>query len=1511
MSVPVSGRGNDRVALERVEDALERLQCRPRRRGDHIDARCPVTEAHSHNDRRPSLSVDWRAGQVLVTCHRGCNFPAIVAALELEQADLWDEPPARSTERRPAASRAPRRKSASAQLRNDAPAGPAKKTARDPERDFQQDAPARPARSDERPSRAVARYVYCTGAGEVLGEVLRYEPKTFRWRKVVDGSWRWGAPDERPLYRLPAVAEAIAAGAPVYVAEGEKDAEALAAAGVCGTCNPGGAGPGKWRPEHTAALAGAEVVLIADRDEVGYRHAATVAAELEGVAASVRVVQAAEGKDAADHLVAGHTLAQLAPVPAEQLAAAAESDERPASRGRVVHGPWSDGDGEGGSGGGGRGGKPPASVRRDEFVLAGDTLCKRSGRELVEVLGGARVKVLRRVVRELGDGSVSETLVDLEAGRGAETAQLSSIEWGDFERVSPWVSRLPWADVMYPRTPRGRSEVVNAIMQTSGAVPMVTSYQVLGWRERPDGAGWMYVHAGGAVGARGPIDGIRVEIDQALSGYVLPAPPTTREELAAAWAATVEPLDRLPARVVAPVVGAAVRALLGECPATVMLVGSSGSLKSGVAALGLQHYAPGARYDQLPVQASEDLATMTSLEELRYLAGHSLFVADDLAPDRGAQRAAERANLLARTQGNRAGKLRARRDGGLRPTHRPRGLQLLTGEDGAGTYSAETRMVYLRLRPGDIDPDVLAELDTAGRPAARAAATAAMAQHYAARMPLDDWVRQARAGYASALRESDAASDGIASRITDTVAELAVGWRALLAWARAAGVIDEAEAERRWEQAWAGLLEAKVATLRATTQRTMPERFAELLRSALGSAAFIADPSGSVPPDALRWGWPDNWPVRLDGTPPRPAGQRCIGWTDGTRVWLEPGAAFAVAEAQGRAESDPLNVTKRRIGFELRDAGILRTEQASDGARTEVRARVGGARRRVWDVPAEWLWPEDAAPDAGGAGPHSGGTAPAGDGGHQPLPDPAPSPAEPPASEAAERPAESPGPPAEALSQPRTVPSGSGQLSGRYVAPAVVLGAWGGYFAAPHARGVSLPDCGSLGDLLSWAAEQRLGQAQQYTYDDNGQVWILPALAGRLGFPEVCPDSPRAAADLVAQLQAAGWSALGDHPFERWWVPVSRPDGPALQLVLPGWAPTGGCELFDSEDVLPSSDELAGRLARFAALMGTPWTVHGSVTGRRLLELSRVRAKVKAREPIKPPAPARDRGLREMDWLWRRGPASDEAGAKFVHAYDINGMYLAASSSVEVGIGEPEHLTDRPAFNKRMPGYWLLEPGSWDQARLPDLFDPASHGRRRGRVWVTTPTVAVAEQLGWIDAEPLEAWVWPGKARYLEQWYQRLRDARGQLLEAGHSSNCPILGAVKGTYAKGVGYLGHEDGHPLSRPDWRHHVVATARANLARKLYRAGESAGRYPLAVVHDLVLYPSNEPDPKVAAPAELEVGAGLGQVKVVGTAAAADVVPYLELPRLPKGFDLAAMFKGETGPRPPCPACEREAD
>jgi putative DNA primase/helicase len=106
------------------------------------------------------------------------------------------------------------------------------------------------------------------------------------------------------------VINAVKAGRTVYIAEGEKDVDSLVALSLDATTNAGGAG--KWRPEYSEVLRGANVVIIPDNDAPGREHAGKVKSALDGIAASVRIVSLpGPGKDVTDWIISGGTREEL------------------------------------------------------------------------------------------------------------------------------------------------------------------------------------------------------------------------------------------------------------------------------------------------------------------------------------------------------------------------------------------------------------------------------------------------------------------------------------------------------------------------------------------------------------------------------------------------------------------------------------------------------------------------------------------------------------------------------------------------------------------------------------------------------------------------------------------------------------------------------------------------------------------------------------------------------------------------------------------------------------------------------------------------------------------------------------------------------------------------------------------------------------------------------------------------------------------------------------------------
>lgn len=115
-----------------------------------------------------------------------------------------------------------------------------------------------------------------------------------------------GNTDGTALYRVENLPEGK--DLQVFVVEGEKDVHALESVGAHAVTSGGASTARKrdWTP-----LQGRHVTIVADDDQPGHKHAAQVAAELENIAASITVVAAKTGKDAADHIAAGHTITEF------------------------------------------------------------------------------------------------------------------------------------------------------------------------------------------------------------------------------------------------------------------------------------------------------------------------------------------------------------------------------------------------------------------------------------------------------------------------------------------------------------------------------------------------------------------------------------------------------------------------------------------------------------------------------------------------------------------------------------------------------------------------------------------------------------------------------------------------------------------------------------------------------------------------------------------------------------------------------------------------------------------------------------------------------------------------------------------------------------------------------------------------------------------------------------------------------------------------------------------------
>lgn len=211
----------------------------PRQSGQQIYAQCPF-----HDDKTASFSANLE--KMVWTCHAGCEGDGKISTL-LDRLGMKIE--------------------------------------------------WRPALEEEKV------YDYRDEKGNLVFQVIRYKPKTFKQRRA-DGAWNLDGIRKVP-YRLQEILGAKT-GSGVFLVEGEKDADGLVQIGLCATTTAGGAS--SWRDDYAQYFKDKVVFILPDNDEPGKNYALQAAGSLEGKAKTVRIIELpnlpAKG-DVSDWLAAG------------------------------------------------------------------------------------------------------------------------------------------------------------------------------------------------------------------------------------------------------------------------------------------------------------------------------------------------------------------------------------------------------------------------------------------------------------------------------------------------------------------------------------------------------------------------------------------------------------------------------------------------------------------------------------------------------------------------------------------------------------------------------------------------------------------------------------------------------------------------------------------------------------------------------------------------------------------------------------------------------------------------------------------------------------------------------------------------------------------------------------------------------------------------------------------------------------------------------------------------------
>lgn len=498
-------------------------------------------------------------------------------------------------------------------------------------------------------------------------------------------------------------------------------------------------------------------------------------------------------------------------------------------------------------------------------------------------------------------------------------------------------------------TPNMQQRAAVAIRELSEGVVERTVFGHTGWRQT-DGR-WLFLHAKGALGAHGPVDGVECSpYGGRLEIYALPAPPSG-ERLRAAFRACARLPTLFPDR---PEIGMAMlaaifRAPFGWLPCTIVLVGSTGAGKTETAALALRAYAPEATAKTMPAGWHD---TPTDIEGKMFAARDVVIVIDDHAPD--GDRSERRRNettvgRVFRMVGNHKGRGRSRADLTGQPDRPPMGVVIATMEHLPLGASNAARALILEAPLGGVDLAALTELQ-------RAAADGLLAEAVAFVIKLlagdrDRWVGLFRQNREGLEIEARRLLPGAHGRTPDNIADLAAGL---------ATVLEVPEIGELWEPLafdliWRMLLAAGEMQAKFQCEADPARMFIAMIEAALASGEAHLSPAGR-PDDqpnqlvAGEWGWRKTANAHADregdNDLPRfvPSGKR-IGWAvdiegsaDAGLLFLQPDAAYAMAEGIAAKQGRSLGIGPRALWQLLGERELLTRR---DPGRSTYKKKIG------------------------------------------------------------------------------------------------------------------------------------------------------------------------------------------------------------------------------------------------------------------------------------------------------------------------------------------------------------------------------------------------------------------------------------------------------------------------------------------------------------------------------------------------------------------------------------------
>ena len=470
-----------------------------------------------------------------------------------------------------------------------------------------------------------------------------------------------------------------------------------------------------------------------------------------------------------------------------------------------------------------------------------------------------------------------------------------------------------------------------AVQHLSTNIAKRRDYLHTGWCRI--GGEYFYIHVDGAIGRDGLCSNVSVKIPSSLGPFRLPEPPTGAR-LKAAVRASLRFLDLAPHSRTVPLYNSIWRSVLGASDFSEHVAGPTGTFKTSVAALAMQHFGAGFDFRHVPGAWS---STANANAALQFVLKDALFLIDDFVPKGSASdvdRQHKDADRILRGQGNNSGRARLSRDGNsVRDSNPPRGLTLSTGEDVPRGQSLQSRFWLVEFAPGDVDVKKLSACQNDACAGVYAETMSAFLQWLA---PQYADVRKRSPKQIEKFRDM-ATRSGQHARTPEIVANLMLGLNYFLRFATEVSALSPDEAKDLLVRAWHALGKTAAAQTRGQAAEEPARRFVNLIAAALDRGDACLREAATAAPSKEERG-------------------RCIGWMqDDGSILLEPESAYAAVHQLSAQQGEPFPVRLKTIGKRLEERGFLTSH---DKNRNTTQVTIGAARKRVWSLKRAVIFPQ-------------------------------------------------------------------------------------------------------------------------------------------------------------------------------------------------------------------------------------------------------------------------------------------------------------------------------------------------------------------------------------------------------------------------------------------------------------------------------------------------------------------------------------------------------------------------